>query len=238
MQLVGSFLNTPLIASIERASGPAFEQRVRSLLQQRDTESSTTPISCLLTASDRLQNAGPTTGPTATSSTLTELLHKAPRPDLPSEAESNHLLTLFLTWLGVNQHFFDPRVFVDTMAMLFQNETSRQRTMESIWFVQYLLVMAMGKLMDFDTDVDTPHGLDYFAEAMHRMPPMHRMSDSGIIAVEILALVALNLRWREKHSEAYFNVGLHSCGLLLSVLGARSEQLLASHRLVSPFAWH
>lgn len=109
---------------------------------------------------------------------------------------------------------------MDTMALLFQNETSRHRTMESIWFVQYLLVMAMGKLMDFDTDVDTPHGLDYFAEAMHRMPPMHRMSDSGIIGVEILSLVALNLRWRERQYEAYFHVGFRSCRLLLSIFGA------------------
>lgn len=107
--------------------------------------------------------------------------------------------------------------------MLFQNEDSRQRTMESIWFVQYLLVMAMGKLMDFDTDVDTPHGLDYFAEAMHRMPPMHRMSDSGIIGVEILALVALNMRWRERMYEAYFNVGFCSYLLLLSTFRARSK---------------
>lgn len=134
------------------------------------------------------------------------MLEKAPRPELPSEQESHHLLTLFLTWLGVNQHFFDPRAFVDTMTLLFLNDSSRQRTMESIWFVQYLLVMAMGKLMDFDTHVDTPHGLDYFAEAMHLMPSLHRLSDSGIIGVEILSLVALNLQWRERKNEAYFNV--------------------------------
>lgn len=86
--------------------------------------------------------------------------------------------------------------------------------MNSVWFIEYLLVMAMGKLMDFDTEVDSPHGLDYFAEAMRLMPPMHLISDHGIIGVEILSLVALNLRWRDRKYEAYFHVrpGLTSIG--------------------------
>ena len=139
------------------------------------------------------------------------MLEKFPSPELPSEQESHHLLNLFLTWLGVNQHFFDPRAFVDTMTMLFLDDASRQRTIDSIWFVQYLLVMAMGKLMDFDTPVDTPHGLEYFAEAIRLMPPIHQLSDNGILAVEILSLVSLNLQWRERKYEAYFNVSVRPC---------------------------
>lgn len=186
-------------APTERASGPAFELRVRSLLQQRRSDGALDPPPGRPQPRSLLQLPAASHG-------LSQFLQNAPIPDLPTQAESHHLLSLFLTWLGVNQHFFDSRAFADTMTSLFRSEASRRETMNSVWFIEYLLVMAMGKLMDFDTEVDTPHGLDYFAEAMRLMPPMHLISDHGIIGVEILSLVALNLRWRDRKYEAYFHV--------------------------------
>ncbi|TPX09886.1 uncharacterized protein E0L32_008908 [Thyridium curvatum] len=188
-------------APTERASGPAFELRVRSLLQQRRSDGALDPPPGRPQPKSLLQLPAASHG-------LSQFLQNAPIPDLPTQAESHHLLSLFLTWLGVNQHFFDSRAFADTMTSLFRSEASRRETMNSVWFIEYLLVMAMGKLMDFDTEVDTPHGLDYFAEAMRLMPPMHLISDHGIIGVEILSLVALNLRWRDRKYEAYFHIGI------------------------------
>lgn len=141
---------------------------------------------------------------------MTDMLTDAPSPALPSEVDSHRLLELFLSYLGVNQHFFDPRAFTDTMTMLFQDEQSQQNVTGSVWFVEYLLVMAMAKLMDFDTQTsETCHGLDYFAEAIRLMPPLHQIGDHGVIAVEILCLAALYLQWRDRKHDAYLYVGLY-----------------------------
>lgn len=187
-----------------RASGPAFELRVRNLLRrsQPDTPNGTgdrgrRPSSV---AAEQSPEAAIATG-----RTMREVLDSAPPLVMPTSEESHRLLTLFLSYLGVNQQFLDPRTFIDTMALLFQDHT-RSETMKSVWFVQYLLVMAMAKLMDFDTQSSMTRGLDFFAEAMQLIPPMHYIAEHGVIAVEILTLVALYLQWRDRKQDAYIYV--------------------------------
>ncbi|KAI4596419.1 hypothetical protein KJ359_005549 [Pestalotiopsis sp. 9143b] len=195
------------ISQAERASGPAFERRVKSLLHSHvEYDKDVGSHIHVQLGLDAIENPEPST-PTWMSTQ--DMLRKAnSRPDLPTEQDSHRLLGLFLSYMGVNQHYLDTRTFVDNMAELFQSPASRVHQMKSIWFIQYLLIMAMGKLMDTDTQSGGPHpGVSYFAEAMRLLPQQYELGGHGVISVEILCLVALYLQWCDRKHDAYLYVG-------------------------------
>lgn len=79
--------------------------------------------------------------------------------------------------------------------------------MDTPWFTLYLLVMAMGKLMEEDPrEVRGPPGAFWFAEAMRRLPPLHSISEYGIVGLEILCLATTYLQWNDRKNDAYFFV--------------------------------
>ncbi|KAJ0382177.1 hypothetical protein COL922a_013082 [Colletotrichum nupharicola] len=126
---------------------------------------------------------------------------------MPGEAESNRLLGLFNDYMSGNQHFIDQRTFADNLTLLFQNQATRAKQMKTPWFTLYLLVMAMGKLMEADRRIyDGPPGAFYFAEAMKRFPPLHSISEYGIVGVEILCLATTYLQWCDRKKDSYFFV--------------------------------
>jgi hypothetical protein len=140
-----------------------------------------------------------------------DVLDGVDRLGLPSESDSRRLLDLFLSYLNITQHFLDPRAFIDTMALLFQSEATRQAQMGKIWFVQYLLVMAVGKLLDKDTRSYNPFpGVAYFTEAMRLLPPLHQLGKFGVISVEILCLVTMYLQWCDCKHDAYVHVSFQA----------------------------
>ncbi|KAJ5433668.1 uncharacterized protein N7458_012824 [Penicillium daleae] len=141
------------------------------------------------------------------------LVDGAKSPEIPSLEESHHLLDQFLYYLGVSQHFFDPRSFSDSMVLFFQSPETREQQKRTTWFTEYLLVMAMAKLMDVDQAASQPPGSDLFAEALGRIPPLQNLGEEGVIAVEILTLVATYLQWCDRKHDAY----LYVCSLLRRV---------------------
>ncbi|KAF6828981.1 fungal specific transcription factor [Colletotrichum plurivorum] len=190
-------------ASIERAPGPRFEQRVRNLFHE-NAGNSPEQDAAEGNEHDTTRDAPftPEWGSTE------ELIKGIPSQTLPNETESNRLLGLFITYMGGNQHFIDQRTFIDNLTLLFQNQATRAKQLESPWFTQYMLVMAMGKLMEADRRVYRgPPGAFYFAEAMKRFPPMHSISEYGICAVEILCLATTYLQWCDRRNDAYFFIG-------------------------------
>lgn len=131
-------------------------------------------------------------------------------PSIPSLEDSQHLLDQFLYYLGVSQHFFDPRSFSDAMVLLFQTVETREHQKRTTWYTEYLLVMAMAKLMDVEQPTSQPPGSGLFTEALKRLPPLHSLGEEGIIAVEIVTLVATYLQWCDRKHDAY----LYVCSLL------------------------
>lgn len=188
----------------ELAPGPAFESRVKSLLrdhaESRHSQSppdNTTHISG--SSTDQI---------TSQWRTSSELVEGMPPPMLLSKTRSYQLFDSFISLMGVNQHFLDPRTFSDQLTLLYQNDTTRAKQMGTIWFTQYLLVMAMAKLIG-GCPSQAPQNLPgnaYFAEAMKRLPPMHQLGTHGITAVEILCLITLYLQWCDRRHDAYLFV--------------------------------
>lgn len=132
-------------------------------------------------------------------------------PKALSKAESSRLVDLFVSQMGIDQHFLDPRAFYDAMTLLYKDEQTRKAQMQSIWFIQYLLIMGLGMLISSpSTEAGRAPGCTYFAEAMRRLPPTHQLGSHGIISVEILCLITLYLQWRDRKHEAYVQVRLVS----------------------------
>lgn len=109
--------------------------------------------------------------------------------------------------MGINQHFLDPRMFTDSMDLLYKNDSARASQEQTIWFTQYLLVMAMGMLIGSPSEEsENLPGNAHFAEAMGRLPPIHKLGSYGVISVEILCLAGLYLQWCDRKHDAYLYV--------------------------------
>ncbi|OQE29255.1 hypothetical protein PENFLA_c004G04429 [Penicillium flavigenum] len=221
--------NDPAISpATDLTSGPAFESQVRSLLDRshssdRSFHGSTSNFQY---RADRL--------PQWTS--VKELVDNVAGVAFPSLEESQHLLDQFLFYLGVSQHFFDPRSFSDDLTLLFQSPETRQQQINSPWFTEYLLVMAMAKLMDVKHPTSQTPGTDLFAEALKRLPPLHHMGGEGVVAVEILTLIATYLQWCDRKHDAYLYIGLAlrlaiALGCNLREIDQRCLPSQSAHRL-------
>ncbi|KAH8433109.1 Zn(II)2Cys6 transcription factor [Aspergillus melleus] len=180
-------------------SGPAFESQVRSLLHRNQPYSDSNKI-----LSD-IMGVAESTSQWKSSQAL---VNEASAPMIPSLSESQHLLDRFLFYLGVSQHFFDPRTFSDSMMLLFQSPERQRQQSHTTWFTEYLLVMAMAKLMDVEEPTSQPPGASLFAEAMRRLPRLHQLGEEGVIAVEILTLITTYLQWCDRKHDAYLYVGM------------------------------
>ncbi|KAE8374877.1 FAD-linked oxidoreductase-like protein [Aspergillus bertholletiae] len=191
--------DTGISPATDLTSGPAFESQVKSLLDRNHPTNNT-----ILRAPG---NRGSTETVTQWTSAR-PLVSDDAMPTIPSLEESQHLLDRFLFYLGVSQHFFDPRTFSDCMVLLFHDDQAQERQMHTIWFTEYLLVMAMAKLMDVEDPSSQPPGASLFAEAMRRLPPLHQLGEEGAIAVEILTLIATYLQWCDRKHDAYLHIGL------------------------------
>ncbi|KAK2605933.1 hypothetical protein QQS21_003659 [Conoideocrella luteorostrata] len=132
----------------------------------------------------------------------TDLVNISSAPAKLAKEESYRLFELFISLMGINQHFLDSRAFADSIDVLHQNESACISQTQTIWFTQYLLVMAMGMLIGSPgEDSDNPPGIAYFSEAMRRLPPMHELGSYGIISVEILCLASLYLQWSDPQNK-------------------------------------
>jgi proline utilization trans-activator len=93
--------------------------------------------------------------------------------------------------------------------LLFQSPETREEVKRSTWYTEYLLVMAMAKLMDVESPTSQPPGSALFTEALSRLPQLHHLGGEGVIAVEILTLMATYLQWCDRKHDAYIHVSSH-----------------------------
>ncbi|CAG9940284.1 unnamed protein product [Clonostachys rosea f. rosea IK726] len=200
----GDFSLSP---ATELAPGPAFESRVRSIMREHVGHywgsGSSTDASSLVVDSIAESGSGSRWRNT------TELVNDTAQPVFLSKTESHRLFDVFVSLMGINQHFLDPRSFADSIDLLYTNEAVRNAQMQTMWFTHYLLVMAMGMLIGSPSDnLETPPGSAYFAEAMRRLPPSHELGAHGITSVEILCLASLYLQWTDRKHDAYLYIGI------------------------------
>lgn len=133
----------------------------------------------------------------------------------PDEDRAQSLLETFLNYLGTVQHLIDPREFSDKMAAIYEAGAS-QRIVSTLWHVEFLLVMAIGELLQGLGQHDGPlPGAQYFQEALSRLPGITALRSAGVLAIEVLCLAAFYLQCADCKEDAYvyvsFRAIFHTC---------------------------
>ncbi|KAK7209181.1 hypothetical protein V2G26_016359 [Clonostachys chloroleuca] len=123
----GDFSLSP---ATELAPGPAFESRVRSIMREHVGHywgsGSSTDASSLVVDSIAESGSGSRWRNT------TELVNDTAQPVFLSKTESHRLFDVFVSLMGINQHFLDPRSFADSIDLLYTNEAVRNAQMSHV----------------------------------------------------------------------------------------------------------
>ncbi|KFZ18747.1 hypothetical protein V501_01024 [Pseudogymnoascus sp. VKM F-4519 (FW-2642)] len=184
--------NALLTPATDLPSGFAFESRVRSIMREHATHRWNAGTS--FGGSTLLTEEGDSNSNAQWRGAL-DLVNEVSALAFLSKPESHRLFNVFISLMGINQHFLDPRTFADSIDLLYQSELTQASQKKSIWFTQYLLVMALGMLIGSPSKgSDNPPGNAHFAEAMSRLPPVHQLGSYGGVSVEILCLIGLAVR--------------------------------------------
>lgn len=129
----------------------------------------------------------------------------APIPPLET---AEFLLTVYMYNMGTLYHFVDQPSFVSKMRLYYENGS--HEFCGSLWFTQFLLVIAFGKLfLSQVASKEGPPGVAYFVQATLTMPGPLEIStfyNDPILGIEVLCLAALYLHSANKRNEAYIYV--------------------------------
>jgi proline utilization trans-activator len=128
----------------------------------------------------------------------------------PTEETAQSLLETFLSSLGTVQHLIDPRIFSDTVASFYDLEMTTP-TNGTLWDIEFLLVMAIGELLQGTVRQDTAlPGARFFKEGIGRLPGLAALRGAGVLAVEIMGLAAFYLQCADCKEDAYVYVSAPS----------------------------
>lgn len=124
----------------------------------------------------------------------------------PAEDRTYALLETFLNSLSTVQHLLDARVFTDQVASHFEAGQA-QRPVQTLWDIEFLLVMAIGELLQGSTESSAPlPGVYFYKQAMALLPQVGSLRTAGILAVEIMGLAAFYLQCADCKEDAYVYV--------------------------------
>jgi proline utilization trans-activator len=127
-------------------------------------------------------------------------------PKLPTDADAHRYLDAVAFYIGHSQYHFDPREFCDKLAFFYANLDDEAQK-HSLWYLQLLLVLAIGKLFLGELDGEQVPGRSMFDYAVDILPNLSEMQSHGVLGIEVLALVAVYLQNADRKEEAYVYVG-------------------------------
>lgn len=127
----------------------------------------------------------------------------------PMEDKAYALLETFLSSLSTVQQLLDARVFTDQVASHFVSDQA-QRPVQSLWDIEFLLVMAIGELLQGSNESRAPlPGVYFYKQAMARLPQLGSLRTAGVLAVEIMGLAAFYLQCADCKEDAYVYVSFN-----------------------------
>ncbi|KDN70964.1 hypothetical protein CSUB01_09962 [Colletotrichum sublineola] len=132
-------------------------------------------------------------------------------PPLPSEEEARRLFDSMTFFIGHTQHHVDTREFSDRLAFFYSNLGDASQT-QTPWYLEMLLVFAIGKLFSGSFDDDERSGLPgsrMFTHVQSKLPSLSELYGLGKLGVEIHALAAVYLQNANRKEEAYLYVHLN-----------------------------
>lgn len=126
--------------------------------------------------------------------------------ELPSFDHALYLMNTVKFHIGQLYHLFDEATFTDGLHAFYRGRTTEIPHF-NLWYVQYLLVIAFGKLFLVQSaPEDAPPGAIFFARAMKLLPDIKDLYDDILISVEILCGISFFLQCIDHRNAAYVYV--------------------------------
>ncbi|GJC87835.1 putative transcriptional regulatory protein C3C7.04 [Colletotrichum liriopes] len=113
-------------------------------------------------------------------------------------------------FIGYTQHHIDTREFSDRLAFFYSNVGDASQT-QTPWYLEMLLVFAIGKLFSGSFDGEEKSGLpgsSMFAYVQSKLPSLSELYGLGKLGIEVHALAAVYLQNANRKEEAYLYVSL------------------------------
>ncbi|TIC99993.1 putative transcriptional regulatory protein C3C7.04 [Colletotrichum higginsianum] len=159
-------------------------------------------------------------------------------PPLPSEEEARRLFDSMTFFIGYTQHHVDTREFSDRLAFFYANlgdAAQAQTQTQTPWYLEMLLVFAIGKLFSgtFDGDERGGRGLpgsSLFAYVQAKLPSLSELYGLGRLGIEMHALAAVYLQNANRKEEAYLYI---SSALRLATTHGYHRKTATHHLLQS-----
>lgn len=124
----------------------------------------------------------------------------------PTEGDAYSMLDIVVLNVGISQHLFDVRTFLDRLSSLF-DDNAPDGTVPELWYAECLLVFAIGRLLQAKwDDMSKPPGDEFFREALKRIPDFSSLRKQGVLGVELMGLIALYLQIADRKEDAYLYV--------------------------------
>lgn len=128
--------------------------------------------------------------------------------DLPSSDYATYLANTVKFHISQTYHIFDESKLAQTLSKIYDNDTQQSGPHSRLEYVQYLIVMALGKaLLSRIGSNAPPPGSEYFKQAMAIFPDVTALHQDPILAVEICCGLALYLQSIDHRNSAYLYVG-------------------------------
>ncbi|KAK4072126.1 transcriptional regulator family: Fungal Specific TF [Trichoderma harzianum] len=128
---------------------------------------------------------------------------------LPSLTYSLYLTDTVKFYLGPMYHLYDEDIFRQRLNDFYATGPWVEPPRSSrLWFIQYLLIMALGKALIMPGSSDKrPTGCDYVLGAIELLPDVHGYYTDSILSVEILCCLSLYLQSIDHRNAAYNYIG-------------------------------
>lgn len=128
------------------------------------------------------------------------------KQELPSFDHALYLMNTVKFHMAQLYHLFDETIFTEHLRQLYG--PSPPETAEfGLWYIQYLLVIALGKTFLVQrTARDPPPGAIFFARAMKLLPDIKGLYEDTLMSIEILCGISLYLQCIDHRNSAYVYV--------------------------------
>ncbi|RSL68111.1 hypothetical protein CEP53_002763 [Fusarium sp. AF-6] len=126
-------------------------------------------------------------------------------PQLPSEEEAFQHLETVGFYIGQTQCHYDLRGLTDRIGWLYENMHHPQT--HELWYMQVLLVLAIGQIFKADGEEEgNLPGTAFFEFVEQNLPTASAQYRLGRLAVEVNALMAMYLQMANRKEEAYLYI--------------------------------
>ncbi|KAL4735368.1 hypothetical protein BDV11DRAFT_212023 [Aspergillus similis] len=131
----------------------------------------------------------------------------AEAPIVPTLDYSIYLINAVKFHAGQLYHLFDEGTFMGGLYAFYE-DPQQQMAIDGLWYIHYLVIVALGKALVVQRNRDTrPPGCEFFARALQLLPDTTHLAKDSIIGTEILCGVALYLQALDHRNSAYNFIG-------------------------------